>query len=152
MNIIDLENQTSLAVDIDGLEKIAQSLTTKEIELIITDNETIQELNQEYRDKDKPTDVLSFPMDAPFTEQSIFGMPLGSIIISADFVKQKADEFGHTVQDELSLLFIHGLLHLLGFDHEVDEGEMRAREKEIIEAFDLPSSLIVRTIESSDSN
>ena len=145
MNIIDLENQTSLAVDIDGLEKIAQSLTTKEIELIITDNETIQELNQEYRDKDKPTDVLSFPMDAPFTEQSIFGMPLGSIIISADFVKQKANEFGHGIQDELSLLFIHGLLHLLGFDHETDEGEMRTREKEIIKSFDLPSSLIVRT-------
>ena len=145
MKIIDLENQTSLPIDIDGLEKIAQSLTSKEIELIITDNESIQELNQEHREKDKPTDVLSFPMDAPFTEQSIFGMPLGSIVISADFVKQKADEFEHTIQDELSLLFIHGLLHLLGFDHEVDDGEMRAREKEIIEGFDLPSSLIVRT-------
>lgn len=145
MNIIDLENQTNLSVNIDGLEKIAQSLTTKEIELIITDNKTIRELNQEHREKDKPTDVLSFPMDAPFTEQSIFGMPLGSIVISADFVKQKADGFGHSVQDELSLLFIHGLLHLLGFDHEMDDGEMRAKEKKIIEAFDLPSSLIVRT-------
>ncbi len=152
MNIIDLENQTSLPIDIDDLEKIAQSLTVKEIELIITDNETIQELNQEYREKNKPTDVLSFPMDAPFTEQSIFGMPLGSIVISADLVKEKADEFGHTIQDELSLLFIHGLLHLLGFDHETDDGEMRMREKEIIEAFDLPSSLIVRTTESSNSN
>ena len=145
MNIIDLENQTSLPVNIDGLEKIAQSLTTKEIELIITDNKTIQELNKEHREKDKPTDVLSFPMDAPFAEQSIFGMPLGSIVISADFVRQKADELGHSEQDELSLLFIHGLLHLLGFDHEVDGGEMRSREKEILEAFDLPSSLIVRT-------
>jgi len=145
MKIIDLENQTNLPIDIYGLEKIAQSLTNKEIELIITDNETIRELNQEHREKDKATDVLSFPMDAPFTEQSIFGMPLGSIVISADFVKQKADEFEHTIQDELSLLFIHGLLHLLGFDHETDDGEMRAREKEIIEAFDLPSSLIVRT-------
>ena len=152
MNIIDLENQTSLPIDIDDLEKIAQSLTGKEIELIITDNETIQELNQEYREKNKPTDVLSFPMDAPFTEQSIFGMPLGSIVISADLVKEKADEFGHTIQDELSLLFIHGLLHLLGFDHETDDGEMRMREKEIIEAFELPSSLIVRTTESSNSN
>ncbi len=152
MNIIDLENQTSLPVDINGLEKIAQSLTIKEIELIITDNESIQELNQEYREKDKPTDVLSFPMDTPFTEQSIFGMPLGSIVISADLVEEKANELGHTIQDELSLLFIHGLLHLLGFDHETDDGEMRAREKEIIEAFDLPSSLIVRTTGSSDSN
>jgi len=145
MHIIDLENQTSLPVDIDGLEKIAQSLTIKEIELIITDNESIQALNQEHREKDKPTDVLSFPMDAPFTEQSIFGMPLGSIVVSADLVKEKADEFGHSIQDELSLLFIHGLLHLLGFDHETDDGEMRAREKEIIEAFALPLSLIVRT-------
>ncbi len=145
MKIIDLENQTSLEVDIDELEKIAQSLTTKEIELIVTNNETIEKLNEEHRGKKKPTDVLSFPMDAPFTEQSIFGMPLGSIVISADFVKQKADEFGHTTQDELSLLFIHGLLHLLGFDHETDNGQMRAREKEIIKTFDLPSSLIVRT-------
>ena len=145
MKIIDLENQTDLPVDIDALEEIAQSLTTKEIELILTDNASIRELNQEHREKDKPTDVLSFPMDAPFTEQSIFGMPLGSIVISADFVKEKAKELGHTLQDELSLLFIHGLLHLLGFDHETDDGEMRAREKEIIEEFHLPSSLIVRT-------
>ncbi len=152
MKIIDLDNQTNLPVDIDALEEIAQSLTTKEIEVIITDNESIQELNQEHREMNKPTDVLSFPMDAPFTEQSIFGMPLGSIVISADLVEEKANEFGHTVQDELSLLFIHGLLHLLGFDHETDDGEMRAREREIIKAFDLPSSLIVRTTESSDSN
>jgi len=145
MNIIDLDNQTDLPVDIDALEKIAQSITNREIELIITDNKTIQELNQEHRDKDNPTDVLSFPMDTPFTEQSVFDIPLGSIVISADFVKEKADELGHHIQDELSLLFIHGLLHLLGFDHETDDGEMRAREKEIIEAFDLPSSLIVRT-------
>ncbi len=150
--LIDLENETTLQFDISALEEIASSLTTKEIELVIIDNKTIQKLNQEYREQDKPTDVLSFPMDAPFTEQSIFGMPLGSIVISADFVKEKADEFGHTIQDELSLLFIHGLLHLLGFDHETDDGEMRAREKEIIEAFDLPSSLIVRTTGSSDSN
>ena len=143
--LIDLENETTLQFDIDALEEIASSLTSKEIELIITDNKSMRELNLEYREKDKPTDVLSFPMDAPFTEQSIFGMPLGSIVISADLVKEKAAEFDHNIQNELSLLFIHGLLHLLGFDHETDDGEMRAREKEIIEAFDLPSSLIVRT-------
>jgi probable rRNA maturation factor len=74
-------------------------------------------------------------------------MPLGSIIIAESFVKEKAAEHGHTIQDELSLLFIHGMLHLLGFDHENDDGEMRAREKELIEQFDLPKSLIVRTTE-----
>ena len=145
--MIDLDNRTLLAVNLEALEKIAEALSRKEVELIITDDETIQELNAEYRGKDNTTDVLSFPMEAPFTEQSIFGMPLGSIIIAESFVKEKAAAFGHSIQDELSLLFIHGMLHLLGFDHENDNGEMRAREKELIEQFDLPSSLIVRTEE-----
>jgi probable rRNA maturation factor len=118
--MIDLDNQTTLAVDLEALEKIADALSNKEVELIITDDATIQELNAEYRSKNNPTDVLSFPMEAPFTEQSIFGMPLGSIIIAESFVKNKAEEFGHSTQDELSLLFIHGMLHLLGFDHEND--------------------------------
>ena len=148
--MIDLDNQTTLAVDLDALEKIAQTLSGKEVELIITDDQTIQTLNAEHRGKDVTTDVLSFPMDAPFTEQSIFGMPLGSIIIAESFVTEKAALFKHSTQDELSLLFIHGMLHLLGFDHESDEGEMRAREKELIKAFDLPDSLIVRTTDSSE--
>ncbi len=142
--MIDLDNQTTLEVNLDLLEEIAQTLSTKEVELIITDDQTMQTLNAEHRDKNTVTDVLSFPMDAPFTEQSIFGMPLGSIVIAASFVKEKAAYFAHSEQDELSLLFIHGMLHLLGFDHEVDDGEMRIREKELIEQFDLPKSLIVR--------
>jgi len=147
MKIIDLENQTDLTINIDILEEIAQSLTTREIELIVTDNKTIQELNSEHRAKNKVTDVLSFPINTTFGEEAIPGMPLGSIVISADLVKEKATEFGHNAEDELSLLFIHGLLHLLGFDHEVDNGEMRDKEKDIIETFALPSSLIVRTEE-----
>ena len=71
--------------------------------------------------------------------------PLGSIIISEDFVKQKALEFGHTSSDELALLFIHGLLHILGYDHEVDDGEMRKMEKELVKRYNLPKSLIIRT-------
>ena len=145
--MIDLDNQTPLAVDLEALEKIADTLSSKEVELIITDDQTMQELNAEYRGKESVTDVLSFPMETPFTEQSIFGMPLGSIIIAESFVKEKAAEHGHTVQDELSLLFIHGMLHLLGFDHEDDNGEMREKEKDLIEQFDLPKSLIVRTQE-----
>ncbi len=142
MNIIDLDNQTALHIDLDALEKIAQSLTDREIELIVTENDTIASLNQEYRSKDTPTDVLSFPM-----ENAVANMPLGSIVISADFVQEKAKELGHDEKDELSLLFIHGLLHLLGYDHETDHGEMRKKEKEMIEKFALPSSLIVRTEE-----
>ena len=145
--MIDLDNQTDLNIDLSKLEKIADALTNREVELIITDDETIQSLNSEHRGKASSTDVLSFPLETPFTEQSIFDMPLGSIVISENYVVQKSKELGHTLQDELSLLFIHGMLHLLGFDHEKDAGEMRAREKELIEAFDLPQSLIVRTEE-----
>ena len=147
MNMIDLDNQTTLDVEWEILEKIASSLTEKEIELLIVDNNAIQKLNATHREKDAPTDVLSFPVENAF-EQDLPGMPLGSIVISADFVREKAAALGHTENDELSLLFIHGLLHLLGFDHETDSGEMRAKEKALIEAFELPSSLIIRTEEN----
>ena len=143
--MIDLDNQTTLRFELAPLEEIASTLSSKEVELIITDDKTMQALNSEYRGKETSTDVLSFPMDTPFTEQSIFGMPLGSIVISETYVKEKAKALGHTVQDELSLLFIHGMLHLLGFNHEIDSGEMRQREENLIKQFDLPKSLIVRT-------
>ena len=140
-----MDNQTTLHIDLAALEEIASSLSTKEVELVITNDERMRALNLEHRGKASSTDVLSFPIDAPFTQQSIFCMPLGSIVISEDYVKDKAKSLGHTIEDETALLFIHGMLHLLGFDHEKDEGEMRIREVELIEAFDLPKSLIVRT-------
>jgi len=143
--MIDLDNQTTLRFELAPLKEIASTLSSKEVELIITDDKTMRALNSEYRGKETSTDVLSFPMDTPFTEQSIFGMPLGSIVISETYVKEKAKVLGHTVQDELSLLFIHGMLHLLGFDHETDNGKMRQREEAIINQFDLPKSLIIRT-------
>ncbi|RLA68203.1 MAG: rRNA maturation RNase YbeY [Epsilonproteobacteria bacterium] len=145
--MIDLDNQTKLNVDLNALEKIASKLSSQNLELLITDNQTIQALNATHRGKDSPTDVLSFPLESPFTEQSIFGLPLGSIVISASFVEEKAKYFAHSTQDELSLLLIHGILHLLGFDHENDNGEMRQKEEELIEMFALPKSLIVRNTE-----
>ena len=137
---ITIDNQTGFPLPIDMLETIAESLTKREIELIICDNSTIKEINAEYRSKNTPTDVLSFPIEGDFDT-----LPLGSIVMSSELITQKAEELGHTPQEESVLLFIHGLLHLLGYDHEVDDGEMRAREAQLIEAFDLPKSLIVRT-------
>lgn len=137
--MIEIENKTSLDFDVALLEKITTSLSDKDVELIITNNEEIQSINKLHRDIDAPTDVLSFPYeDMPHA-------PLGSIVISADFVTQKAQELGHSTQDELTLLYIHGLLHILGYDHETDSGEMRAMEQKLIEKFHLPQSLIVRT-------
>ena len=136
--MIELDNRTPFVVTQTTTHKIADSLTQKDIELIVTNSEEMQEINLTHRNIDKDTDVLSFPYeDMPLA-------PLGSIVISLDFVQNKAKEFRHSEDDEFTLLFIHGLLHLLGYDHEVDKGEMRKEEKRLIEEFNLPSSLIIR--------
>ncbi len=137
--MIDLDNQTNFELDLTLLEHITQELTSQDLELILTDNPTIQELNFEHRNIDKPTDVLSFPL-----EFDLPNMPLGSIVISVDYAQEKAKEFNHSVQEEITLLFIHGILHLLGYDHEIDAGEHRLKEEELIKQFNLPNSLIVR--------
>ena len=139
--MIDIDNQTDYIINRDLLEKISNELTKKEIELIVTSNEEIQAINKEYRNIDKPTDVLSFP----YEEMPM--APLGSIVISIDYVQSKAKEFEHSEDDEFTLLFIHGLLHLLGYDHECDNGEMREMEEKLIDELELPKSLIVRTQE-----
>lgn len=98
-----------------------------EISLLITNDETIHLLNKEYRQKDKPTDVLSFPM-----EDDIM---LGDIVISLDTAKNQAQEREIGLEREIAFLFIHGLLHLLGYDHETsveDEKEMFALQEEIL--------------------
>lgn len=137
--MITIDNMTDLEVDLNSLESISDDFTDKEIELIILDSDMMQDINKEQRGKDATTDVLSFPLhDVPH-------FPLGTIVINADLVKSKADEYKHTCKNEMTLLFIHGLLHLLGFDHETDDGQMREREESIIEELNLPKSLIVRT-------
>ena len=137
--MIDLDNGTEFEIDITILEKITNTLTKKDIELLVVRNDEIRILNKEHRKIDKATDVLSFPLDYDFVN-----MPLGSIVISTDFVEEKSKEYGHEFNEEFSLLFIHGILHLLGYDHEVDNGEHRNKEEELIKKFNLPDSLIVR--------
>jgi len=139
--MIDFENETDFKLSeatLELLEKIATSQSKKDLELILTGNKEIQELNTSFRGISKPTDVLSFPLeDMDFT-------PLGSIVISYDFVKQGAKTYNHSLDDEIALLFIHGFLHLLGYDHEKDKGEHRKEEEELIKIFNLPNSLIIR--------
>lgn len=137
--MIELDNRTSLQIDTALIDAIADSLTKKEIELILLSSDEMREINKTHRNIDKDTDVLSFPYEEmPMS-------PLGSIVISSSHVEAGAKEFGHTADDEFALLFIHGMLHLLGYDHEKDGGEMREKEAEIIEKFNLPKSLIIRT-------
>ncbi|MCB4747945.1 MAG: rRNA maturation RNase YbeY [Sulfurovum sp.] len=140
--MIDLTNKTDLPVDIDSLEKIVEDLTQHKVELIITDNEEIKVLNMVHRNKSEPTDVLSFPI-----KSDVRHVPLGSIVISREYVVKNANFYGHSEQEELTLLFMHGLLHLIGYDHEVDAGEMRHKEEALIDTWKLPKSLIVRNQE-----
>ncbi len=138
--MIEITNTTTKNIDTKLIEEIVSSITDRDIDILICDNHEIQKLNREYRGIDKATDVLSFPL-----EFSSSNMPLGSLAISIDKVYEKAGELGHTPEEELALLTIHGTLHLLGMDHEIDNGEMRAEEERLIREFNLPDSLIVRT-------
>jgi probable rRNA maturation factor len=137
--MISCENKTTISYPEALLEEIALYLSDKEVELILTDDAEIRAVNALQRGKNSATDVLSFPLEA------MEGFPLGSIMISVDMAAKVAQDLGHQVEDEIALLFIHGMLHLLGYDHEVDSGQMREKEQAIVAHFKLPKSLIVRS-------
>ena len=141
MSQIVFENNTQHKIDISFIQKVASELTDKEIELIFTTDKEMKDINFNTRGIDKSTDVLSFPYD------EMPHVPLGSIVISSNFVEDKAKLYKHSFEDEFALLFIHGILHLLGYDHETDSGEHRKKEEELICKFSLPKSLIVRVEE-----
>ncbi|WP_261530526.1 rRNA maturation RNase YbeY [Campylobacter lari] len=125
-------------IDISFLEKIAKKMSDQNIELVLVNEKTMHEINLNQRGVDKTTDVLSFPL-----VQNCENL-LGSIVINLDEVSKKAMEYKHSKKEEMALLFIHAMLHLQGYDHEVDQGQMRQKEQEWIEYFKLPKSLIVR--------
>ena len=112
-----------------------------EVSLAFVENERIAELNESYRGKAGPTDVLSFECDGlddefgfDFSADPDMPFELGDVIIAPDVARRQSAEFGHSFEAEVSLLLVHGLLHLLGYDHiEDDEAEeMEARERELL--------------------
>jgi len=112
-----------------------------EVSLVFTDSETVKQLNRDYRGVDKPTDVLAFYMLPHKGADSPFALPpdgvtrLGEVIISYPQAVVQAKEQRHSPERELALLVIHGILHLLGYDHEEpeEESKMRTREREFLE-------------------
>ena len=116
-----------------------------EVSVTFTDNEGIRELNKKFREMDKPTDVLSFPLldfegdcEEPPIDELISN--LGDIVISLERAKEQAEEFGHSFAREVAFLTVHSMLHLLGYDHEKGEDEdkeMRARQSEIMKIMGL---------------
>ena len=123
-----------------------------EINVLLTDNQGIREINRDLRDVDRETDVLSFPMfeftpgEFPEDVSDLLDpgsslLPLGDVALSVEKIKSQAEEFGHSQEREIGYLTVHSVLHLLGYDH-LDEGpmkkQMRAREDAIMEYLNIP--------------
>lgn len=110
------------------------------VSVLITGNRELQRLNRKFREKDQPTDVLSFPAP-PETADGL----AGDIAISADIAARNARRLGHDPVNEIKILLLHGVLHLAGYDHEHDHGEMARKEQKLRKALRLPIGLIERT-------
>ncbi|HZR59180.1 MAG TPA: rRNA maturation RNase YbeY [Terriglobales bacterium] len=110
------------------------------VSVLVTTNREMRALNNRFRKKDKPTDVLSFPA-APDSMSGI----VGDIAISAEIAASNAKQLGHSEVEEIKILALHGILHLAGFDHERDNGEMATEEVRLRSALRLPISLIERS-------
>ncbi|RAP76703.1 rRNA maturation RNase YbeY [Paenibacillus montanisoli] len=121
----------------------AEGLTEGDVALTIVDDEEIHQLNREYRGIDRPTDVLSFAMQEETDEEPEiiyevedegetvpFEGMLGDIIISAERAKLQSEEYGHSFERELGFLFVHGFLHLIGYDHQDDASEAVMTQKQ----------------------
>jgi len=120
-----------------------------EVSISFVDNKEIQDLNREFRNIDSPTDVLSFPMleyeesidDEAFSEEDYIEaeIPLGDIVISTEKVIEQSKEYGHSQERELAFLLVHGMLHLLGYDHMNEEEEkiMFQKQDEILDMLNI---------------
>ena len=115
-----------------------------EVSVTFVDNEGIHTLNRQFRNIDRPTDVLSFPMlddtDTPTPTDIAFNVSLGDIVLSLERAREQAEEFGHSFEREVAFLTAHSTLHLLGYDHEKgedDEKIMRQKQSQIMKALGL---------------
>lgn len=137
-----IEPQFDGAVDLDALHALAQRVLhgegvpqPAEAGVVVVDDGIISDLNRRFRGEGRPTDVLSFgtreSAEEPFVSPPDGVVRLGEVIISFETAARQAHDAGHPILDELSHLLVHGLLHLLGYDHEREDDEraMRAREE-----------------------
>ena len=117
-----------------------------EISVSFVNNERIQELNKQYRDKDQPTDVLSFPMfeNGPYNVDPETGVKLlGDVVISVEKALEQSEKYGHSFQREIGYLTVHSVLHLLGYDHVnggIERVRMREKEEEVMSQLGLPGT------------
>jgi probable rRNA maturation factor len=114
------------------------------VEVLLTGNDEMRELNRRFRRKNKPTDVLSFPAADP-------NGTAGDIAISVDIAADNAERLGHSLAVEIKILMLHGMLHLAGYDHEHDNGEMARKEHKLRAELKLPDGLIARAAASRNT-
>jgi probable rRNA maturation factor len=138
------EAWSTLGLSCSGMNRYLRAAQTLvglrgEVDVMLAGDRTLRKLNREWRGKDKATDVLSFPAMEEMVE-----VHAGDLAISFDTAGKQAKEHGHTLRDEVRILMLHGLLHLAGMDHEVDHGEMAAREAELRAKLRLKHGLIAR--------
>lgn len=134
---IQIQNrQDHQEIKIDFLKQVLEraldhlKVKDKEVSVLLVDDEQIQGLNRQYRHKDTPTDVLAFPQQDDSTP-AIASQLLGDIVISIPTAQRQAQGRGHSLEQELKVLLIHGLLHLLGYDHIQDNDHTIMRQKEV---------------------
>ena len=145
---IHVEKEFQRVVDEGWVRRIAQTVLKAEgvappyeVSLVFTDSATVKKLNRDYRGVDESTDVLAFYMHSQKEVNDSFALPpdgvtrLGEVIISYPQAVEQAKEQGYSSERELALMVIHGILHLLGYDHEEpeEESKMREREREFLE-------------------
>ena len=109
----------------------------QEFSIVVSSDEEVRKANDQFRNVPRPTDVLSFP-DGEDGH-------LGDIMISADRAATQSAEHGHSIEEEIQVLALHGMLHLNGYDHETDDGEMRLAEERLRRKYGLGTGLIART-------
>ena len=114
-----------------------------EVSVTFCDNEEIRWINQKFRNIDRATDVLSFPLfddDGMNAHVEELDCMLGDVVLSLERAREQADEFGHSFEREIAFLTVHSILHLLGYDHELsdeDDADMRKRQSEIVDGMGL---------------
>lgn len=147
--VIDDALKSRLVAGLNAAARLHGLTEQTEVDITIVDDEEIHRLNREYRDVDRPTDVLSFALDeGGEDEPELLDAPeeylLGDIIISAETAQRQGEEFGHGLTREVVYLAVHGLLHLLGYDHMTEEDKvvMRAKEEEALREIELSEEFL----------
>lgn len=151
MDISILNHQSVLDID-ENLEKVLEDLIQKaiveedldyegEVSIMFVDDEEIHKLNKMHRDKDMPTDVLSFPQYPSLKDDEEIDpyIILGDVVISTETAMRQAESFGHSLMREIGFLVVHSMFHLFGYDHDTEEHtkEMREKEEQVLSSYNL---------------